>query len=299
MMARLTSRINTAAGGQLELTLHPTATIVPSMQELEGIEKGLIDYAYTGPAFWAKRWPAANLFTILINGLTGMEYYFWMREGGGLELVHKMMAGIKVKHLAFMPTPPEVFLQSKKPLKTLADIKGLKIRTAGDDAILFTRMGASVIMVVPGEVYEALMRGVVDAAQLSYPAFDVSLALHEVVKYTYLSPVRQPTDAGPIMVNPDSWAALTPALQEIVQAVIESEAIRYYADITTKDLKALEVFKAKGVTVEPMSKEIVDEMVRQSEIFYAEMTAKDPMYKAVYDSMRAYQKKIRAAYERL
>lgn len=298
-MEIITARINTAAGGAMELTLHPSASIVPQSEELEGVDTGLVDYAYTGPAYWVDRWPAANLLTLVIDGLTGMEYYFWMIEGGGLDLVHKMAQGVNVRFIGFIPTSPEVFLQSTKPLRTVDDLKGLKIRTAGDDGELFTRMGSSVIFLPGGEVYEALQRGVIDATQLSNPAIDYSLAIHEVVKYSYLSPVRQPTDAGPIMVNSKSWAALPDSLKEVVQSVVESEAIRHYARLTTLDAIALDAFRDYGVSIEPAAQPIIDELRRQAAIFYEEKKAQDPMYKEILESMLAYQAQLRGAYERL
>lgn len=283
----------------MELTLHPSGSIAPQSEELEGVDVGLLDYAYTGPAYWSDRWPAANLLTIVIGGLTGMEYHFWMIQGGGLDLVEKLTKDVNVKVLIFMPTPPECFLHSTKPLVTVDDIKGLKVRTAGDDAEIFTRMGASTIFLPGGEVYEALQRGVIDAAQLSTIAVDYSLGTHEVSKYTYLSPTRQPTDAGPIIVNGDSWAELPDGLKEVVSSVAESEAMRYYAELIDLDAIAIQAFIDYGVEVGPPSQEIVDELVRQAAIFYEEKKAADPMYKEILESMMAYQAQVRGLYERL
>jgi TRAP-type mannitol/chloroaromatic compound transport system substrate-binding protein len=296
MMTRLTNRITSASQGAIECTLHPSASIVPQSEELEGVDTGLLDYAYTGPAYWTDRWPAANLLTIVIGGLTGMEYQFWMIQGGGLDLVHKLAKDVNVHFVTFMPTPPECFLHSTKALVTVDDIKGLKIRTAGDDAEIFTRMGASTIFLPGGEVYEAIQRGVIDATQLSTVAVDYSLGTHEVSKYTYLSPARQPTDAGPIMVNGDSWAELPDNLKEVVTSVCESESLRYYAELADLDEEALQFFIDYGVEVGPPSQVIVDEMVRQAGIYYEEKKAEDAMYKEILESMLAYKAKIRSLY---
>jgi TRAP-type mannitol/chloroaromatic compound transport system substrate-binding protein len=298
-MEILTNRINTASGGAIEATLHPTGSIIPSTEEIEGVDLGLVDYAYTGPAYWVDKWPASAMFSFIVGGLTGMEYIFWMQEGGGKELLHEMISSMDVISTGFMPTTPEVFLQSTRGLKVVDDLKGLKIRTAGDDGEIFTRMGASVVFLPGGEVYEALQRGVIDATQLSYPAYDYSLGIHEVVDFMYLSPVRQPTDPGPILFNKTKWNQLSPHLQEVWTSVVESEGIRYYARLTSQDLVAIELVKDYGITVEPASQVILDEMVKQAEIFYGEKAGEDAFYAKVLDSIQTYQKQIRDAWPRL
>jgi TRAP-type mannitol/chloroaromatic compound transport system substrate-binding protein len=299
-MQDLADRIKVASGGRLEIVLNAHGSIVPGAKEFDGVDLGTLDYGNVAPSYLVDKWPAANPFAYMIGGLTGIEYAFWMNVGGGNELVNKMIAGKNIKMLTnTLVTTPEVFLQSKKELKSVADIKGLKIRSTGDDGEILTKMGASVIFLPGGEVYQALQRGVIDALQLSTPAVDWAFALHEIAKFEYLSPVRQPNDPTWVFVSPKKLAELPDDLKKIVEEIHYSQGYRWYARLTQLDLQALEKQKAYGVKVAPIPKDIEDEMIRLAKTLYDEKSAKDALYGEVVKSQRAFMDQYRAAWPRL
>jgi len=228
-----------------------------------------------------------------------MEKLIWYTEGGGAELAEKMLEGYKVKLSLDILLPPEIFLWSNKPLRTVADLKGLKIRTAGDDGAMFSEMGASVVFIPGGEVYEAMKRGVIDAFQLSCPAVDWTLGAHEVAKYCYLSPVRQPAEFRCNLVNADDWTKLPDNLKKLVEDEGMAEAMRYYAEATQRDKEALIKMKEYGTIIEPASEEIVAELLRQAKIFYDKKAAEDPLSAEVINSLREFKKVYRELYQRL
>jgi TRAP-type mannitol/chloroaromatic compound transport system substrate-binding protein len=296
-MEDLINRIKVASNGRLDITLHPTGGIVPSAQEFDGVDLGTLDFGNTAPSYQMDRWPAAGPFAFIVGGLTGMEYAAWMTVGGGGDLAREMYAETDVHLLdGWLVTPPEAFLQSTKPLKTVSDIKGLKIRTAGDDGELFARMGAAVVFLPGEEIYEALQRGVIDTAQLSTPAIDWTFAIQEVADYMYLSPVRQPTDPTWVLVNEKSWQELPDDLKQVVDEVTYAQGIRWYQSLLVKDIEAVQMFKDYGTIVEPASKEIEDELMKQAEIFYDENAAEDAFYARVIESIRVFRDAVREAW---
>jgi TRAP-type mannitol/chloroaromatic compound transport system substrate-binding protein len=299
-MQDLVDRIKIASGGRLEIVLNATGSVVPSTKEFDGVDLGTLDYGTASASYLVDKWPAANPLCYMIGGLTGIEYAFWMNVGGGNELVNKMIAGKNVKMLTnCLVTTPENFLQSKKELKSLADIKGLKIRTTGDDGECFTKMGASVIFLPGSEIYQALQRGVIDACQLSTPAVDWTFAIHEVCKYQYISPVRQPNDPTWVFCNPKSFAALPDDLKKIVEEVHYGHGYRWYAKLTVMDIEALAKQKAYGVNIAPIPKDIEDELIKQSKALYADKSAKDPLYAEAVKAQQDFQAKYRMAWQRL
>jgi TRAP-type mannitol/chloroaromatic compound transport system substrate-binding protein len=228
-----------------------------------------------------------------------MEQMAWWVAGGGKELAEKMLQDYKVKIFVGQFRTPEVFLHTTKPLKSVADIKGLKIRTAGDDGTLFSRMGAAVTMLPGGEVYEALQRGVIDACQLTGPAGNWDLALQEVTDYCYLSPVRQPAETVHNIVNEDKWNALPDDLKKLVEEIFFSEAVAWYPNVMKLDVEAVKKFKDYGNVVEPPPQDLVDELVRQADLFYDEKGAQDTLFAEVYNSIRQFRADVREAWPRL
>jgi len=292
--------IEEASGGRMKLTpAHSGGEIVPSMVELDGIHEGVLDIASTCTMYWMDRFgPACNLFTYQIAGLSPTEQWMWM-ETSGKELLNEMCADYDVKFLCGYQTVPEAFIGCKKQLTKPADIKGLKLRTAGDDGRIFTEMGASVVTLSTEETYESLMRGVLDGYQLSSPGYDYSVHMQEVCEYLYLGPVRQPEEWIPVMVNTDSWNELPDDLKLIVEAMAYKWGWGYYNYMIQKDLEAIPLLKAEGMKVEFIPQSIADEMVSRSEKLYAGYAASDPFFNKVFTSIQNFKASVRGSWQRM
>ncbi len=294
--------IEVSTGGRLKVTpLHAAGEVVPGLKELDGINEGVLDIASTCTMYWGDRFGlATNLFTYQIGGLSPTEQWMWS-QAEGMAFLKEMTADYNVQFIeeaAFL-CPPEAFLGSKPELKVPGDLKGLKLRTAGDDGVVFTEMGASVSLLSPAEVYESIMRGVLDGYQLSSPGYDYSVAMYEVIDYLYLGPSRQPCEWYPVMVNPDSWAEIGDDIKRIIIAEVHRWGYEHYGMRMQEDLVAIPAFREKGVTVAFIPKAIEDEVVERGARIYAERAAADPFYKKVYDSIQAFKTAYRDGWQRL
>lgn len=294
-MIRMCDRIAEISGGRLVINFYGGGEIVTAYKEYEGVDKGLLDMCHGAGSVMREKYFVAPLFTYMINGLKPVEMMLWMMREGE-DLFAELLADTNIVNFPGWTGSPESFLSSNEPLRSLADLKGLKIRTLGDDAPMFTEMGASVISVPGGEIYEAMMRGVIDAFQLNCPAIDKTYTTYEVIKYMYISPVRQPCEYYSYFVNKSSWAKLPDDLKAIVQAAALEESMRYLADATRLDAEAIEFYTQYGVEVELTPKDIEDEMARLAEIFYDNESAKDPFLARVVKSQRDFAALHRSLY---
>jgi len=235
-----------------------------------------------------------------VAGLSAMEMTMW-HLGEGYKLGQEMVARYPVR---ILPPPTavntaEVFLSSTKPIRSIADLKGLKLRMSGDPGEMVAKMGAAVVFLPPGELYEATMRGVIDGFELSNPGTDLTFKVQEVIKYAYLSPVRQPSEIYQFVVREASWAKLTDDLKLLVEQIVLAEAMTFYRGQMEADLAAGAIYKAAGVTLAPAPKDIEDELVKQAATFYSVHAAKDPFYKKVLDSQMKFQESVRGMWPRL
>jgi TRAP-type mannitol/chloroaromatic compound transport system substrate-binding protein len=278
---------------------HSGGEIVPSMVELDGINEGVLDFATTCTMYWMDRFgPACNLFTYQIGGLSPTEQFFWM-EVEGRDLLQEMLSDYNVIVPAGFQTVPEMFISTKDPLNGPADIKGLKLRTAGDDGKIFTDMGASVVTLSTEETYESLMRGVLDGYQLSSPGYDLSVAMYEVVDYFYLGSVRQPQEWQPQMWNVDTWNELPDDIKMMATEIGKAAGMNYYLYMTQRDLEAIPIFREKGATIEFIPDSIGDEMLRRGNELYAERAAADPFFNKVWESIKAFRAAYRDGWQRM
>jgi TRAP-type mannitol/chloroaromatic compound transport system substrate-binding protein len=298
-VAEYQANLEIASGGRIKAPPHYGGEIVPSMVELDGIHEGVLDFATTCTMYWMDRFgPACNLFTYQIAGLSPTEQFFWM-QNEGLALLEEMTADYDVYWGPGFQTVPEAFLGSKKALKSPADIKGLKIRTAGDDGKIFTDMGASVVTLSTEETYESLMRGVLDAYQLSSPGYDYSVAMYEVVDHLYVGSVRQPQEWQPQMWNMDTWNEFPDDLKKIITEMGAAAAMNYYRFMVGEDLRSVPMWEAKGVPLEFIPQSIADELVERANELYSERSAADPFFKKVYDSIQNFKTLVRGTWQRM
>jgi len=223
----------------------------------------------------------------------------WMQIEG-LKLLSEMTAKYNVEFIGGMQTVPEAFLSMKDPVKSVADLKGKKIRTAGDDGVIFSRfMGVSVVFLPATEIVESARRGVIDGFQVSSPGTDWTFGTYDAIKYLYLGPTRQPQEWLPIMINKKTWAGLPDSLKVLMTEMGKGSAFTYYTRMTQEDLAAIPKFQAKGVTVGMIPKDIEEAMVKGADTIYGEYSAKDPFFKKVFDSYSKFRDTYRATYPRM
>jgi TRAP-type mannitol/chloroaromatic compound transport system substrate-binding protein len=182
----------------------------------------------------------------------------------------------------------------------VADLKGLKVRTAGDDAAILSSMGASPVQIAVGEIYEAVQRGVLDGFQLNTPYVDISFATHEIADYMIMSPVRQPNGLSNFIINGDTWTNIPDDLKILIRVCVLAGVSDAYGRWINGDLEAIQFFKDYGTNIVTLPKEIEDEFIRQTTKYYdEELAVKDPLAAEVIASKRAFQKAVREAWQRL
>jgi TRAP-type mannitol/chloroaromatic compound transport system substrate-binding protein len=280
---------------------NPADAISPAAKEFDGVNAGVLDFAMTAYGYWTDKFPASQLFTYQIAGLSPMEHAAWHLVGGGDELAHEMIAGYDVKLLTGVILPPEIFLWTHKELKSPADMDGLKYRSGGGDepTIFGDYLGTAGVFMPTGEIYESMQRGVIDGFQCSSPAVDYSMGFQEVADYCWLSPIRQPAEFHSYLVNTDSWAELPDDLKVLVEEMCLATGLEHYTYMMREDVLAIDKLKEYGTNVLPVPASIEEAIVEASEDYYAEKKAEDPMIAKVMDSIEAFQSTYREAYQRL
>jgi TRAP-type mannitol/chloroaromatic compound transport system substrate-binding protein len=299
-LSKICEEITLASNGRLELSVFPGGGIVPAETEFDAVDVGTLQFGVNVPMYWKTYFPAASLFAYVSGGLSPIEFLSWM-DAEGAALMDKMVEGYNVHVIsgASAMTTPEVFMHSKKEVKTVADLKGLKMRGAGDGAEILGNMGAAMTHFPSSEIYESAERGVIDAFECASPQKNWNMGLQEIAQYVYLSGSRQGMQYDCFFVNKDSWEELTPDLQVMITDMARSNTARTYYEYLTADMQAVTKFIDYGCTVEALSPELEDAYAEAAKEFYAEACAKDALFDEVYNSMISYKEAIRAAFPRL
>lgn len=275
------------SGGRMELTLHDAGEIVPPTKVYDAIKDGLLDFGLNTPAWQKGKYPAGDLFYTLPAGILEFnDLILWLYGGGGKELEQEMY-GDELIVFPLGLTPPEE-LWSKKPIKTLADIKGLKIRAAGLSMDLLEKLGASVVLLPGGEVLPSLQRGVIDATEYLEASVDYTLGFHEVCKYRFGPPVHMSNNIFQLLIKTKSWKALPDDLKAIVEKAAMAATFQGYADFWQDTIKFNKKINDYGIITTKLSKE--DQAICRKLGFEIidEKSQKDPFFAKVWASQKAF-----------
>src|SRR5918996_3190149 len=265
----LVEKIAEMTGGRLQIDLQAAGTVVQAFEVLDAVNRGLLDAGHSWPGFWTGKHPAATLFGSAPGGPYGMnaeDYLGWIYLGGGLELYNDLLQKELRLNVLVFPTfgeTPEPQGWFRKPIKSAADLKGMKFRATGIAAEVFKEMGMSVVSIAPGEIVPGLERGVVEAAEFSDPSADMAIGLHQVRKFYHMPGIHQPTGIMELQINKAKWDALPADVKAIVKHAAMAEALHYTLKMLDRNSQDLVTLVTKhGVTVVETPREVFEEILK-------------------------------------
>ncbi len=289
-------RVNDMAGGRLKIDYLVGGAVVHPFQVFDGVHGGQIDAAHTVTVYWYGKHKAASLFgTGPVFGFNANEGLGWIHNGGGRELFEELQTKImKVNIISFfaMPMPTQPLGWFKRPVRSMADMKGLKYRTVGLAADLMQAMGLAVAQLPGGEIVPAMERGVIDAFEFNNPTSDRRFGAQDVAKNYMMGSHHQATEYFEIMFNRRKFNALPKEHQAILQYAAEavSSANEWKGmDYYSKDLQ--ELISKDKVNVIRTPKDVFDTQIKAWDGLIDQL-GRDPFMKKVMDSQKAWVKRV-------
>ncbi len=288
-------RVEKLSGGRLKIEAMPAGTIVPAFEVLDATNKKVLDGAHTWAAYWTGKHKAAVLFTGGPGGTFGMDFIDalgWMYEGGGIELYqqfYKDILKLNVVPIPILPAGPQAFGWFKRPIKNLADFKGMKCRETGIAAEVFTEMGMRVVNMPGGEIIPSAERGVIDCAEWVGGVEDLRLGFQNVWKYYYTPGMHENVTIGELIINGDVWKSLAPDLQEIIKSAAHETFFRWWARWQKQNAEAIKELQEKHkVHILKTPDEILYAFLKAWDKIAAREAEKDPFFRKVLESQKAY-----------
>ncbi len=252
------------SGGRITFELYPVGALYPVADGLEGVGSGVTEMAVlTGGYYAGKLGPIANLESGVPGSLhTTMERFNFFYKRGFIDIARKAYEPYGVYYLG-----PQLSsswdIMSTKPITSMDDFKGLKIRSFGLEADWYKKMGATPVFMSGGEIYTGLATGVIDAARWSSPAGNLNNSFQEVAKY-YVQPSPMPVPNNFFAVNMDAWNKLPDDLKAILKEAAVASSLDYVSIAMNKDAKAMQEMKAQGVEVSTIPPEEWSKMEAQA-----------------------------------
>ena len=210
---RIATRIRTLSGGRIDITVYAAGEVVPAFEVLGAVGNGVADIGHTAAFYWQGKMPAAAFFTTVPFGLTPAEHVAWIEAGGGQALWDELYAPFGVK--PFMAGNTGVCMGGwfRHEIKSVADLRGLKLRSLGLGGEVYRRLGATPQTTPPSEILTSLQTGVLDGAEFVGPGTDIALGLYRVAPFYYYPGFNKPNGTGECIVALKVWNALSDELQ--------------------------------------------------------------------------------------
>jgi len=292
-------RVDKLTNGQLKVDALAAGQVVPPFEVLDATHKKVIDGAHSVSYYWVGKNKAATLFSSTPAGPFGMDqldFMGWIYEGGGLDLWWDFYTKeLKLNVIAFpiLPISHQAFGWFKRPIKNLADFKGMKCRQTGIVAEIFQKMGMQTLNLPGGEIIPSAQRGVIDCAEWVGGVEDLRAGFHNVWKYHYTPRMHEPSTIGELMINTEVWKGLSPQQQEVVKSATSETFVRWGAKWQKQNADALEEMRTKhGVQVLRTPPDVLVAFLKAWDEMAQEEAAKNPFFKKVLDSQREYAAKV-------
>jgi TRAP-type mannitol/chloroaromatic compound transport system substrate-binding protein len=285
-------KVNDMAGNRLKIEVLPSGSVVPAFQLLDAVNKGTLDgghgvvaYHY-GKANSLALWGSGPAFGMDPNMVLAWHYY-----GGGKALLEEIYKSLNIDVVSFLygPMPTQPLGWFKKPVRTVADLKGLKFRTVGLAVDVFKELGAAVNPLPGGEIVPALDRGLIDAAEFNNASSDRLLGFPDVVKNCMLQSFHQSGEQFEILFNKGKYDALPAELRAVIDYSVQAAS----ADMSWKAIQ-----RNSADYIELKTKDKINFFKTPDPVLRAQLAAWDkvttaksaeqPLFKKVMDSQRAF-----------
>jgi TRAP-type mannitol/chloroaromatic compound transport system substrate-binding protein len=236
---RIAERIARMSGGRLQIQVSAAGEVVPALEVLDAVGGGVADMGHSAAFYWQGKEQAAAFFTTVPFGLTPGEHVAWVDAGGGQALWDELYAPFGVK--PFMAGNTGVCMGGwfRRELKSLDDVKGLKVRSLGLGGEIYRRLGATPQTTSPGEILTSLQSGVLDGAEFVGPGTDIALGLYRVASLYYGPGFNKPNGTGECIVALKAWASLDDEMKAIVAHACAAEASYALAEMERLNVEAL------------------------------------------------------------
>ncbi len=290
---RFVEKVKCASGGSLEIKLFPKNTLIPALAVFDATSSGEIDAFHSGPYYWKGKNSAFSLFSGVPFGFTAEEINSWMMYGDGLAMWREMYAKYNLYPFLGGNTNIQMGGWFRKPLESLADMQGLKMRIPGLGGEVFSQLGVNTILLPAGEIYTSLERGVIDATEWVGPALDIKMGFYKVAPY-YYSGWHEPGSVLELTFNKHVWEKLSSEHQAIIDLASSDMNNSMTIEFHAENIKALAKLEALHVKIDSYPQDIIDAGKIALQSVTQRLGKKSADFKRVYENAEAYLKLSKA-----
>jgi TRAP-type mannitol/chloroaromatic compound transport system substrate-binding protein len=278
-----------ATDNKFQVQVFAAGEIVPGLQVLDAVQNGTVEICHTATYYFIGKDPTWALFCAVPFSLNARQQNAWYYDGDGLKLMNEFAKKFNVHAMVGGNTGAQMGGWFRNEIKTVDDLKGLKMRIGGWAGKTLEKLGVVPQQIAGGDIYPALEKGTIDAAEWVGPYDDEKLGFVKVAKYYYYPGWWEGTGQGHNVINLDKWNALP----RHYQAAIESASRDTFTWVTGKydyvNPPALKRLLVAGAILKPFPQEVLEACYSAANEIYADLSKTNPHFNKMYASLSAFR----------
>jgi TRAP-type mannitol/chloroaromatic compound transport system substrate-binding protein len=281
--------VHDMSDGKFQIDTFAAGEIVPGLQVLDAVANGTVQCGHSYGGYYIGKNPTLIFDGSLPFGLTVRQHNAWYLYGDGKKLMDEVYDGMGVVSIPVGNTGGQTFGWFRRELKTPADFSGIKMRVAGFGGKVLSKLGVIPQQIAGGDIYPALEKGTIDAAEWVGPYDDEKLGFHKVAKYMHIPGVLELCANTGLYINKAEWASLPASYQTMLRAACAYALMEMLAGYDARNAKALNRVIAAGAQLVVLSPDILRTLRTALETVLDEEAAKSEQFKKVLENWRAFR----------
>jgi TRAP-type mannitol/chloroaromatic compound transport system substrate-binding protein len=289
---RFTKDIERMSGGKFEIKFFEPGALIPPLECFDAVAKGSIESCWTTPGYDTGKYAALAFFTTVPFGPSFGEFLAWKWFGGGNKLRDEIYAKHGMVAIDCFCIGPETSGWFRQEVKSVEELKGIKMRFFGLGAQVMQKLGVSTQLLAAADIYQALERGVIDATEFSMPAMDIKLGFHQIAKFNYFPGWHQLVSCSHFLMNKAAWDALPDHYKAMIEVAANAQVAFTYAETEAMQFDVMAEMRDKHkVQVKRWSDQDLAAFEKAWLEVIQEESAKDPVFKKIADHYLDFRKK--------
>ena len=292
---RFAETVETMSDGRLKVRIDSANKHKAPLGVFDMVKAGQYDMGHSASYYWKGKVPETLFFTSMPFGMNAMEQYAWFYHGGGMELMQEVYEPHNMLSFPGGNTGVQMGGWFRKEIKSLDDLKGLKMRIPGFAGEVFAEVGVNPTNIAPGELYTALERNTIDAVEWVGPALDLRLGFQQIADYYYTG-WHEPATELQFLVNKRVWEKLPADLQEIMRVAMRTASYDMLVHSQHENAKAWANIKEEypNVQIKHFPDDIFEAMYSANQKLLKEAAESGEMAAKIVDSQEQYLRQSRA-----
>lgn len=284
----LANRVAQVTAGRFQIRTFAAGEIVPALQVLDAVQAGTVECGHTGSYYYLGKNPSFAFDTALPFGLNARQQNAWMQYGGGRQFMDELFADYNVYSIPAGNTGAQMAGWFRKEVKSLADLDGLKFRIGGFGGRVLAKLGVVPQQIAAGDIYPALEKGAIDAAEWVGPYDDEKFAFHRVAKYYYYPGFWEGCAQISFLVSKPAYDALPEDYKAALQMACAEANVAMIAKYDAQNPAALRRLLEGGAQLRRFPRDVMAASAKAAFALYDETAAQNPRFARIYKSWKGF-----------